>query len=430
MKKSLLLIQPENPEIRAFRHKQLNNFSQMTMPYLAAFVDENLFDITLWDEYADIVTFDESFDLVAMTVNTPNSRHCYEMAEKFRTSGSYVVFGGPHPTLEPEEAEAFCDTIIIGEAEEIWPAFLQDFLDGKAQKSYMSDHYPSLEHLPQPRWDLLKNRSKTMMGVVIATRGCPYACSFCNMKQIYHDCYRTRPVAEVIAEIKALPAHYFVFWDDNLFGSVDFAKDLFREMAKSGIKKKFAAQVTLADCNDTELLALARKAGCLTLFCGIETFSEKSLRHAHKTVNKLSDEEAIIQLIHHNKLLIQAGIVFGFDGDDKTCFDLTLEKCERYGIDGVTVSLLTPLPKTPLYHQFKRQNRLLSSDWTDYNAKTKVVFQPKNMSADELFTGYQTFRKKFYSLNSFIRRAKVSKTHLLINFVINFGYWRALKHTK
>ncbi len=115
-------------------------------------------------------------------------------------------------------------------------------------------------------------------------------------------------------------------------------------------------------------------------------------------------------------------IVFGFDSDRPDVFDATLTACERLGIDGATVSILTPFPKTPVYEQLKAEGRLSSGDWSRYNSKTETAFVPKQMSREQLIEGYNRFRRRFYSLGSFARRMRVSRTNLLVNFVINLGY--------
>ena len=112
----------------------------------------------------------------------------------------------------------------------------------------------------------------------------------------------------------------------------------------------------------------------------------------------------MIEGIHHAGIAVQAGIIFGFDTDTPAIFADTLTACESLGIDGVTVSLLTPLPGTALYHQLQGEGRLLSEDWADYNGKTRVAFRPAQMSADELLAGYLWFRRRFYSLPSIVRR--------------------------
>lgn len=128
MRKTILMITAENKEINNFRKRQFNNFVQITMPYLAGFIDELKYDIVLVDEYNQKIPYGKRFDLVAITVNTPNATHCYGIAKRFRESGAKVVMGGPHVTLLTEEAIKHCDYIIVGEAEETWSKFLEDFL--------------------------------------------------------------------------------------------------------------------------------------------------------------------------------------------------------------------------------------------------------------------------------------------------------------
>jgi len=416
----LLLIQPENRDINRFRRWQFNNFSQITIPYLAAFADVRYYDLTLVDEYCRPIPYHKTFDLVAITVNTPNATHCYEISAKFRRKGAKVVMGGPHATLLPHEVKEHCDYLILGEAEITWPQFLKDFQNGMPKTIYTSDAAPELLNLPLPRWDLLKRR-RMMKGAVIATRGCPYNCRYCNLKQIYHDCFRTRPIPDVIKEIRHISSRFFVFWDDNLFANMDYAKMLLRAMIP--LKKRWAAQATLRDCDDEELLTLARDAGCMYLFIGLESFSEASLSDAGKSINRVQDYKPLIDGIHCHGIMVQAGIVFGFDSDTRDVFDNTLAACEALGIDGATVSILTPFPQTPIYAQFKQEGRLLTEDWGKYNGKTEVVFQPKNMTPDELFAGYMRFRRRFFSLGSYLKRMRVSKTNVVVNFIINLGYW-------
>lgn len=427
MKKKILLIQPENREINSFRKKQFNNFVQMTISYLAAFIDEGQYEITLVDEYNQKIPFYTAFDLVAITVNTPNAYHCYGISKIFRDKGAKVVLGGPHPTLLPEEAMKHCDHLVLGESEETWPQFLQDFYTGRADERYVSVTPPVLKGLPVPRWDLLKHRTSIMKGAVFATRGCPYHCRYCNLKQIYHDCFRTRPRDEVIHEIKQLKSRYFVFWDDNFFSDKPYAIDLMKNLIP--LNKKWAAQVTLADCADDELLKAARSAGCLYLFIGLESFSEVSLIDAGKQINRVADYQKIIKNIHKHKIMVQAGIIFGFDTDTTEVFENTLQACEQLGIDGATVSILTPLPKTPVYNQMKEEGRLTTDNWSSYNGKTDVVYIPQSMTPQQLYDGYVNFRKRFYSLPSFIKRIRVSKTHIPYNFVMNLGYRLAIRRT-
>ncbi len=297
MKKNILLITPENKEINKFRKKQVNNFIQITMPYLAAFIDESKYNIFLIDEYNEKILFKNTYDVVAITVNTCNANHCYEISSKFRKLGVKIVFGGPHATLLPEEVSKYCDYVIIGEGEITWPQFLDDFYNNRAKTIYnCKDIIPSLKGIPVPRRDLIKKRCFTK-GAVFSTRGCPYHCSYCNLKQIYFDQFRVRPIQEVIEDVSSIKSRYFVFWDDNFFGDQEYSVRLMKQLAK--LNKKWAAQVTLERCQNEELLKLARKSGCEYLFVGLESFSEKSLKSVNKEINNVDRYRSITNIIHN-----------------------------------------------------------------------------------------------------------------------------------
>jgi radical SAM superfamily enzyme YgiQ (UPF0313 family) len=419
VKKSLLMITPENEEIRRYRRRQFNNFTQLTMPYLAGFVDEDRFRIRLVDEYNEPIPYDEPADLVAITVNTPNAAHVYAMADRFRARGARVALGGPHATLLPEEASAHCDHLFVGETEETWPLFLEAFLEGAGEARYVSPRPPSLAGLPIPRRDLIRQRPFTR-GAVFATRGCPYHCDYCNLRQIYAPGFRTRPVEEVVADIRSMPNRHFVFWDDHFFADRAYAVRLMS--ALKGLGKRWAAQTTIDRCADEELLRLAREAGCVYLFVGLETFTDAGVQAVGKGCNRVPEYRAAIEAMHRHGISIQAGVIFGLDSDTKEVFRETLEACEALGIDGVTASILTPLPGTPIHQAMKRDGRLLSEDWTWYNGKTRVAFTPRGMTAEELLAGFQWFRSRFHAFPSIFRRMAASRANPAYTLLLNLGY--------
>lgn len=415
----ILLITPENPHLRAFRRGQTNNFVQLTMPYLAAYVQKPD-SVTLVDEYNQRVCFDAPVDLVGITCNTPNARHVYRMADEFRRRGKMVVLGGPHPTLLPEEAAAHADAVVVGEADETWPALLSDARAGRLQPLYRSTSAPSLERLPWARRDLIRGRG-WLGSTVVATRGCPHRCSFCNLRQIYHTQLRFRPVRQVADEIRSLPSPIFTFWDDQLFMDPDYAMRLFQEL--EGVGKRWAAMVTLNSTRNESLLKAASRAGCSCLFLGLESFSPESLRLANKSFNVLETYYEGIERLHRHRIAVQAGVIFGFDGDDLDTFDHTLRETIRVGLDGATVSILTPFPQTPIFEQLRAEGRLLTDDWSYFNGKTAVAFRPARMTPEQLWDGYMRFRQGFFSWRSILRRMGVRPLQAL---ALNWGYRRAL----
>jgi len=145
----VLLATPENRFIKAFRQGQLNNFAQLTMPYLAGFVRPP-HTVTLVDEYNQVVDCHAPADLVGITCNTPNAGHVYAMADAFRQRGLPVVLGSPHVTLLPAEAQAHADAVVIGEAERTWRQLLDDAAHGRMAPSTTIPPHPPSTPCPRP----------------------------------------------------------------------------------------------------------------------------------------------------------------------------------------------------------------------------------------------------------------------------------------
>jgi radical SAM superfamily enzyme YgiQ (UPF0313 family) len=221
-----------------------------------------------------------------------------------------------------------------------------------------------------------------------------------------------------------VPSPVFSFWDDQLFAHPDYAARLFEALA--GLRRQWAAMVTLASTQDRALLAGAARAGCTCLFLGLESFSPESLALANKSFNLVETYAEGVARLHAHGIAVQAGIVFGFDGDDGGTFATTLQEATRLGLDGATVSLLAPLPSTPLYGQLERESRLLTRDWSYYNGKTAVAFQPARMSPDALWNGYMRFRRQFFSPTCIRERLQRSGVRTLQSWALNWGYARAL----
>jgi radical SAM superfamily enzyme YgiQ (UPF0313 family) len=421
---NVLLITPENPFIRAFRRGQLNNFVQLSMPYLAAFVKppHRVFHI---DEHNQAIDFGLPVDLVGITCNTPNAAHVYQIAREFHRKGRAVVLGGPHVTLLPDEAREHADSIVIGEAEDTWPAVLADAANGRLEPVYRTNHPPSLKKIPLARRDLVRG-SSMFASTVIATRGCPHRCNYCNLRQIYEPSLRFRPVGEVVAEIRTLRTSFFTFWDDQLFMNPEYARTLFKELESQ--KKRWAAMVTLSSACDDTLLRAASRAGCVCLFLGLESFSRESLAQANKSFNLVNSYNGSIARIHRNGIAVQAGLVFGFDGDDESVFDLTLHGAMEAGIDAATISILTPFPGTPLFGTLQGEGRLLTRDWSYYNGKTAVAFRPARMSPETLWNGYMRFRHAFYSPTRILQRISKSRVHPAQSLYLNWGYRRTISN--
>jgi radical SAM superfamily enzyme YgiQ (UPF0313 family) len=415
-------ITAEAPLTRHLRQGEFIRFPQLTMPLLAALTPPE-FEVHHTDEIISEVDFSRPADLVAITSSTPAAPHAYEIARRYRERGVPVVLGGPHPTLLPEEAQARADAVVVGEAEESWPRLLNDFKHGRMQRLYRTEATPSLQGLPHARRDLLEGRWYSK-GVLIATRGCPYACEYCTLPHLYSRTVRFRPVEEVTEEVSTIPGKPIVFWDDNLAANPAYAKALFR--AITPFKKWWTAQATVAVAEDEELLRLAAESGCKAFFLGLESFSQSSLDGTNKGFNRVARYQEVVSKLHSYGIAVQAGIMLGFDPDGPDVFERTVEAATRIGIDNATISLVVPFPGTALFARLQREGRILTTDWAKYNGKTDVVFRPTLMTPDELQAGFEWARREFYSWGSIWNRLSCSHTGLEWNVLRNVGFHRSV----
>jgi radical SAM superfamily enzyme YgiQ (UPF0313 family) len=400
------------------------NFQQITMPYLAALVPPD-WEVLHIDEAVSPVDVTLKVDMVGITFHTPSAVHVYDLAAQFRRRGIPVVLGGPHVTLVPDEAQAHADVIFVGEAEEHWPQFLRDFETGQYARRYRSCVPPTLENAPMARKELFQRRDYTG-GRLFATRGCAHGCDFCTVAVMYQRKVRKRPIAAVAAEYASFPGKVIIFWDDNLANDREYAKALFR--AIEPYQKWWSSQASIQAGEDDEFLEWAARSGCKQLFIGLESISQASMNEVHKRFNRVEAYARVIERIHAHGIAVQAGIVFGFDSDTEAIFGETLDFLEATGVQNATFNILTPYPGTQLYQRLEAEGRILTRDWSKYNGREDVVFQPRQMSPQTLLEGYRYANRRFYSGQSIYRRLSHSPVGLWWTLPLNLAYMLAFRH--
>lgn len=423
-KKKVLLITAESQESRFVRHRRLIRFPQLTMPLIAAYTPET-WEVTHVDEIVQRIHYDIDVDLVGITANTPAAPHAFAVSQKFQARGIPTIIGGPHATLMPEETKEHCDAVVIGEGETLWAQLLHDVEKGDLKPFYRCDVLPTLLNTPHPRWDLIKGRVYGK-GITIATRGCPFACEYCTIPAMYQRKMRYRPIENIVEEVKVMPGRALIFWDDNIGANKEYAKSLFK--AITPFKRWWTSQATHDVAFDDEFMELAANSGCKALFLGLETISQGSLDKANKRHNTVEKYKEVLRRFHYYGIAVQAGTVFGFDGDDRSIFRRTVEFYKEIGLDSATISVLIPFPNTPLFKRLDAEGRILTRDWSKYDGKKHVVFQPAQMSPEELLMGMEWAARQFYSVPSIFERMHKSRCGLWWNIPRNVGYHLALRN--
>ena len=389
----------------------------LTLTTLAALVPPELdVDVTLVDESVDSVPYATRFDLVGISCLTGTAPRAYAIARRFRAQGATVVLGGVHVALCPEEAAAHADAVVVGFAETAWPQLLRDFGSGCLQRTYRQADVP-LANLPDPRRDLQRRFGYTMPQTVFATRGCHRSCAFCAVPAVPFG-WHTRPVGDVIDEIRRLPRKRFAFNDVNLVSDRDYAMELFTALTPLRRKWGGLAPVSLAD--DPELLDAMSRSGCQYVLLGFESVRQASLGQIQKGFNRAHDYGKVMQAFHGRDMVVQGCFIFGMDDDDKDVFAETVEAIHDLRIDIPRFAIYTPFPGTKAFTTLKDQDRILHEQWEHYDTQ-HVVFQPAQMSPDELLQGFRWAYRKTFRGRDLIQRT-LSSPHPVITLLGNTAY--------
>lgn len=392
---------PVQDQDRGRPHSIIFGNPELTLPAVAACIPKK-HNVRLIHETYEDIDYSKDYDLVGISCFTLFAPQAYEIADKFRKIGVSVVLGGYHPTALPEEAKQHADSVVIGEAENNFPQLLKDFEEGKMKSFYYSKKVVKPEDIPPLRRELIN--FKLLTEGLRVTRGCPSKCEFCSITYFYNHTFRRRPIKNVIKELKSIANRIILIHDANLAADLDYSKAFFKAMIKEKINKKWLGNGNIYTLGkDEEFLRLARKSGCICWTTGFESISQKSLNGVKKSANKVNKYGEWVKNIHKYNMAVNGLFIFGFDHDTPEIFDKTLKALYDWEIDAGEFNILTPLPGTPLFNKLDKEGRILTRDWSKYS-QTQVVFQPKNMTPEELMEGTKKVTEKFYSHISMTKR--------------------------
>lgn len=293
-------------------------------------------------------------------------------------------------------------------------------------KSADLNSIPSLTKKDRERYKI-----NPIMQSIEATRGCPNCCNFCSISSSkFGRVYRTRPINKIIEEIQCISQKVIQFCDSSLTINPSYTKQLFYEMRD--LNKKFLCEGNVHIlAKDEELLKLAANAGCVHWCIGFESVSEETLKNIGKKTNKVEDYAATVKKIHKYGMGVKGSFIVGFDTDGPNVFETTLEAITFMDLDSWELNILTPFPSTSIFTQLESENRILTYDWSKYNTEN-VVFQPKQMSPDELYTKWKAAMKESYSavkiLKKGVKTVKIGLYPFLGSFFNNYFNYKLSKN--
>jgi radical SAM superfamily enzyme YgiQ (UPF0313 family) len=287
-----------------------------------------------------------------------------------------------------------------------------------------------MTQVPLPRYDLLKTEHY-LFGSVQFSRGCPFQCEFCDIIVTFGRKPRLKSAAQIIAELEAQRAHrveIIFIVDDNLIGNKQAIKSVLREVAawqqSNGYPLTFFTEASLDLAEDQELIRLLVEANFTSVFIGIESPNEESLRETKKYQNVRTGKTIVdrVRTIQRAGIDVWCGMIVGFDHDDSTIFASQLAFLQESRILHAMVGMLYAIPKTPLYERLAADGRLDPADESPFG--TNVI--PLGMSREQLRDGYVQIMRELYEPEAYFERLE----RLFIDEQFEFAhsqqaYWRA-----
>ncbi|MDR3637134.1 MAG: radical SAM protein [Isosphaeraceae bacterium] len=424
----VLLVQPSRLQPDGSVYKNRTRWLLgMTLPYLAALCPPGV-AVTIKDDLYEDVDFDAPCDLVGLTCMSHQASRAYQIADEFRRRGKQVVVGGFHATLAPDEALEHADAVVVGEAEGVWPRVLEDAASRRLQGRYQSSVLSDLKGLPSPRYELIDLKRYRIPNLPAqTTRGCPYACSYCEVTQVYGARFRYRPPDEVVEEVKTLMRlgnRKFVYFVDDIFNA--HRKHAFAVM--EGLKPLKVHWTCLCTANvgdDGAMLDLMRASGCLHINIGMESVNPESLRSVNKKQNHADRYKEQFAAIRKRGIEFSLNVMFGLDGDTKDVFDATVDRLIEYKAPISFMFILSPRVGLKIRDELAEQGRIDHSDWDRYHSY-EVVFEPKHMTRRELEEGFWRAQRRFYSLGSIARRLLPPNRYALQSLPMNLFFRRCV----
>ena len=370
------------------------NMPVASLPLLAALTPQD-HDVVLIDENVEEIDFDRlgEFDIVAMTGMSVQRFRMEEILSELRRRNVFTVVGGPWVTVEEDYFHSLVDVTFVGEAETTWPLFLEHWGNGEHRSRYEQGEKTDMSTVPTPRHDLLKNQHY-MFGSLQFSRGCPFQCEFCDIIVTFGRRPRIKQAAQVLKELDCLRdqgVKIGFIVDDNLIGNKKGIKPVLAEVARwqeeNGYPMVFSTEASLDLCEDEELMELMARCNIQSVFIGIESPNEESLKETKKFQNVRARGGTIVEKVHQIQdfgIEVWCGMIVGFDNDSPSIFDQQKDFIKQARITHAMIGLLHAIPKTPLYDRLRDEGRLDTSD--EHHFGTNVI--PKQMTRQQMLDGY------------------------------------------
>jgi radical SAM superfamily enzyme YgiQ (UPF0313 family) len=407
------------------------------------------------DKWGDPLIVDETLDpvdvasiaagdVVGIGIHTGNALRGYEIGKQVRERGAWVVYGGIHATLFPDEASTHghAHAVVRGDGDLIWQRVVEDCLAGRPQAVYDGGRIAG-DQFVAARWDLLPER-RYMWASVQTVRGCPKHCSFCSVWRTDGQEPRQRGVDRVVREVvelRRLGFRFIALADDNFYpvSHEDLAQAqrradrtrlaelealreerfaLMARLAELPDDLVFYTQITMEAAEDTEFLDAMKRAKILGALVGVESVTREGLKDVYKGFNLYGDElVARLRVFRRHGIHVLGSFIFGLPSDTKSTFDATVALAEQADLTFAQFVLLTPFPGTVDFDKWAAEEKRrgttidgvpLTQHWLIPEAQRPRLYSAHpTMSLEEIRVGTQQAWDRFYSLKHVWARSRV-----------------------
>jgi hypothetical protein len=406
--------------------------------------DPHIVDETL--EQLDLSTIDRG-DVVGIGIHSGNAFRGYEVGREVRRRGAWVIYGGIHATLFPNEPleHGAAHAVVRGDGDVIWPRVVEDSLAGRAQPLYEGGRIAG-DQLASARWDLLPS-GRYLWASVQTVRGCPKHCSFCSVWRTDGQQPRQRGVDRVIREIvelRRLGFRFIALADDNFYpvtlsdlaqakrradgsrlGELDAMRAerfaLMARLAELPNDLRFFTQITMEAGEDPAFLDAMHRAKILGALVGVESVSADGLKDVYKGFNLAGEELAArLRVFRRHGIHVLGSFIFGLPSDTRDSFDATVALAERADLTFAQFVPLTPFPGTVDFEkwaadQSRRGSMVdgvpLTQHWLiPVDRRPRIFTAHPTMSVEEIRVGTQRAWDRFYSWRQVWARSRVAES--------------------
>lgn len=424
------------------RHSQ---FEPLGIEYIGARIQQAGYNVQiiqqreLTDDELIQNTLEFNPDLIGFSVITCTFDRALQISKKIKKINSkiIIVFGGYHATAVPDICEEEdIEFVIIGEGENTFLELVQTLesendpstVNGIAFKNKTFIRTPSRERIsnlntlafPIRKKEILEEckieslswpipSKQKCVAQVLSLRGCPFNCTFCCSPNLWGQHVKFRTPQNIIEEISELKkqfgTNYIFFADLTLNLSQKKLFDLCEELIRSKLGISWYAMCRPENI-DQKLISKMERAGCTKIAYGVDALNNTTIARIKPRQNMTMELiKQTLSVTQASSIISRAFIIIGYPWETKQDLIESKEFVKTLPIDDLRIGVLTPLPGSAMYEEFKREGLLLHEDFSKYTTE-ECVIKMKDMTPEELCKIREQYFREFYQSKEYERRVK------------------------